>query len=380
MSEPARPYTPASRSVLRWLTDPGPGVGPQIHGRLLAELFTSPRAVVMGVINGLVLNGVALLLCERRVFGAFMVVELVLSAIRLGVLRRAALTSQRGEPTPTDAFLVTAILWCALQGIVAFFCLRSGQVSLEVLSTATIMGLMGPLCARNYPAPRLALLLVCLCNTPFIAGALSTGDPWMIALVLQMPLYLIGSITIIRRFQVLAIDTLQAQYDSQHRAHHDPLTGLPNRLGLAEAKRTIDAETGPMAVFYLDLDGFKDVNDTLGHDAGDMLLQAAAQRLVSVTRRNDVAIRLGGDEFVVLACDMTLTEAEDFADRLIEIVSRLPYDLGSGNQIAVGVSVGFATALGGENIDLDELRRRADIALYRAKAAGKGVQRRFEIA
>lgn len=365
--------------MLRWLTDPGPDVGPEIRGRLLAELFTSPRAVVMAVLNGLVLNGAAMLLCGRGLFGAFMVGEVVLAFVRLAEVRRAALAARRGHPTPTDAFLVSSIAWCALQGATAFTCLESGQLSLEILATATIMGLMGPICARNYPAPRLASLLFCLCEAPFIAGALATGDPWMIVLVLQLPLYIIGSITIIRRFQTMAIGTLQAQHDSQHRARHDPLTGLLNRLGLAEASQAVGNGSGPMAVFYLDLDGFKHVNDTLGHHVGDLLLQATAQRLVSVTRRDDIAVRLGGDESVVLAHDMTLTEAEVFADRLIEIVSRTPHDLGGGNRAAVGVSVGFATAPG-NSADLDELRRCADTALYRAKAAGKGVRRRFELA
>lgn len=377
MPQQGHPYTPASNPVLRWLTDSGHDVRPDIHRQLLSELFTSPAAVFMGVLNGLVLNGAAMLLCGRDLFAIFMMIDVLLAGARLAILRRALADSKAGRRTSTDACLLTAVLWCALQGSMAFFALRSGRLELEVLSTATIMGLLGPLCARNYPAPRFAMLLVCLCNVPFVAGAASSGNPWMMVLVVQMPLYLVGSMGITSRFQQLAIGSLQAQHETLDQAHHDPLTGLLNRLGFAEASSETDLASRRPAVFYLDLDGFKAVNDSSGHHVGDLLLQAAAQRLLSVTRRTDLAVRLGGDEFLIVTYGMTSTEAEAFADRLIEIVAREPYRFTAADQARIGVSVGFA--LGPDDgADLDELRRHADRALYRAKAAGKGVRLRFD--
>ncbi len=133
-----------------------------------------------------------------------------------------------------------------------------------------------------------------------------------------------------------------------------------------------------IAVLSLDLDHFKAVNDTLGHPIGDLLLQAAAERMRGCIRGEDVAARLGGDEFAIVqvpsghAADVTALAA-----RLIEVVGA-PYDL-DGHQVVVGISVGIALAESDDD-EPDVLMKNADLALYRAKADGGGVYRFFEIA
>ncbi|WP_455713738.1 EAL domain-containing protein [Streptomyces uncialis] len=172
---------------------------------------------------------------------------------------------------------------------------------------------------------------------------------------------------------------LQAQL--QHNAEHDPLTDLPNRAlftrRVAQAlggRRAADRDHGT-AVLFLDLDGFKAVNDTIGHQAGDELLVQAARRLQDSVRQGDTAARLGGDEFAALivgdgSSDQAAREQHIFelADRLRMTLSR-PYPIG-GNDVRVAASIGVAFAEPG--VGEGELLRNADLAMYRAKAAGKG--------
>jgi len=127
-------------------------------------------------------------------------------------------------------------------------------------------------------------------------------------------------------------------------------------------------------VLLLDLDGFKEVNDSLGHDAGDRLLIAISQRLRACLRPADSIARLGGDEFTILLEEITsLSEATRVAVR-IEDALRTPFEL-DGHEVKVTTSIGIALHSGGE-IDADELVRNADSAMYMAKRAGKA---RYEI-
>jgi diguanylate cyclase (GGDEF)-like protein/PAS domain S-box-containing protein len=159
-----------------------------------------------------------------------------------------------------------------------------------------------------------------------------------------------------------------------HQATHDPLTGLPNRalfharLGDALARARQDGP--PCAVLFLDLDHFKDVNDTLGHDAGDRLLREVAARLRAVVREGDTVARLGGDEFAALLPAVAdAAGAVEVAERLRESLAR-PFLL-EGRPFPLGASVGIA--VGGPGYTrAEELLRDADVALYRAKAAGRG--------
>jgi diguanylate cyclase (GGDEF)-like protein len=162
-------------------------------------------------------------------------------------------------------------------------------------------------------------------------------------------------------------------------AKHDSLTGLPNRAAFQHAmeqalKRVRRGQQ--MAVMCLDLDHFKNVNDTLGHIIGDKLLCAAAKRLKGLVRETDTIARLGGDEFAVLQPDLDSADAgEASAERIIEEITQ-PYDI-DGHQVVVSTSVGIAIAPGdGESTEL--LLRNADMALYRAKSDGRSTFRYFE--
>jgi len=157
----------------------------------------------------------------------------------------------------------------------------------------------------------------------------------------------------------------------------DALTGLPNRRGLSELLARSLASSSPQrptAVYLLDLDGFKAINDQLGHEAGDELLVGVARRLQSLLRGGDTVARLGGDEFVVVADDLSGdADAQALGRKLLESF-RLPFTA-AGEQCRVGLTIGYALApLDGH--DAQSLLKRADAAMYAGKDAGRHCLRR----
>ena len=165
-------------------------------------------------------------------------------------------------------------------------------------------------------------------------------------------------------------ERIAAQQQLHALAHTDSLTGLANRHTLREALSATLHQGRPAALLSLDLDHFKSINDTLGHSAGDQLLQAVARRLRDATRPGDLVARLGGDEFsVLLRSAVQPAEVDALAGRLIESLSR-PVPL-QGRHVQVGASVGVAL-WEGSAAGVDEILVRADLALYAAKDGGRG--------
>ncbi len=167
---------------------------------------------------------------------------------------------------------------------------------------------------------------------------------------------------------------IQAQ-ENERLALQDPLTGLPNRRLLAERlerSATLSARTGGnVALLLLDVDRFKEVNDTLGHDRGDRLLQQVAQRLSAAVRDMDTVARLGGDEFAILLPSVaSVADAEHLADRVLKTFSE-PFEL-DGLDLQVDTSIGVAV-LPDHADDVTTLMRRADVAMYVAKTSHVGV-------
>jgi diguanylate cyclase (GGDEF)-like protein len=200
-----------------------------------------------------------------------------------------------------------------------------------------------------------------------LSALLATERPWAV-LLFAVPMALI--------YRSLR-DSLALQQRLAHRATHDELTDLGNRTyftdrarhALARAART----HGALAVLFLDIDGFKRVNDTLGHGVGDDLLRVIAQRLRDSIRPDDTVARLGGDEFILLLEDHDAAQAVAVAARVLADL-RAPVAL-AGRNLLIDASIGIVPATGAHD-SVEDLLRSADIAMYRAKAQGKG---RFEV-
>ena len=184
------------------------------------------------------------------------------------------------------------------------------------------------------------------------------------------------------RFNAFVSDiTERKEFERQlrHQALHDTLTGLPNRALLldrmAHALSRCQREGCMTAVLFVDLDRFKAVNDTFGHDAGDRLLLAVAARLPMVIRPSDTVARLGGDEFVVVCEGLTdRHQAVDIAERLVSVM-RAPIVIG-GTEVVISASVGLAVTTG--DADPEQLLGDADLAMYRAKERRNGVFEMFD--
>ncbi|KIZ39480.1 MULTISPECIES: putative bifunctional diguanylate cyclase/phosphodiesterase [Rhodopseudomonas] len=184
-------------------------------------------------------------------------------------------------------------------------------------------------------------------------------------------------------FLVAVVDVTErrkAEARIAYMAHHDGLTNLPNRALYQETlQRALEQATRAgtnVGVLCIDLDLFKNVNDSFGHPTGDRLLQMVAERLKQEVGGNDMVARFGGDEFaIVLSPVASPNDASDFAMKLIERLSA-PYDM-DGLEVVIGASIGIAMSPG-DGVEDEELLRNADMALYRAKAAGGGVHHFFE--
>ena len=175
----------------------------------------------------------------------------------------------------------------------------------------------------------------------------------------------------------LALNDARAAAETVHQALHDSLTGLPNRALFQDRLHTAldeaERNRSEVAVLFGDIDGFKAVNDSLGHPAGDELLTSIAERLDGVLRSGDTAARVGGDEFAILIEEVRDRDApRKLAERVLETLAQ-PFQL-RGQEITVSASLGIATGRG----QADHMIRNADLAMYRAKTNGKGRYEHFE--
>jgi diguanylate cyclase (GGDEF)-like protein len=188
-----------------------------------------------------------------------------------------------------------------------------------------------------------------------------------------------GLVQVARAFDARLNDlarALAAERESLlHMALHDPLTGLPNRVLLydriGQAVSAAKRSRRTFAVLEIDLDGFKNVNDSFGHGVGDIVLQQTAVRLTDAVRETDTVARVGGDEFLLLMVDLSLEAAQRKVAQLAEVVGQV-IERG-GNVVAVGASVGLAM-YPSDGLDVHTLLSAADQAMYRSKARGSGAQ------
>lgn len=365
----------ARRGLLPWLVawrgeDPD-----ELRPAITGGLLSSPAAIILGAINGVMVAGLALYALGHPVFAVIMAAELALLGARLIVLKRVKL-QQAGQQIPfVDKPIMLSIMWCSLQGILFFLGMASGDPAIMVIMAAHCMGLVGPLCARNYPAPRLALLLVFLCVFPLIGGAVSTGKPLMLALVALTPGFILGASQLIANYRGAMLVALKAELANDMRARHDPLTGLLNRNGL-EAITAQLSQDRQMSLVCFDLDGFKPINDRFGHAAGDRLLHEVAQRMSDALPDGQVLARIGGDEFVALLHDYDPDMTNAAIDRIIARVSGTPYVAEGTHLVEIGITAGFACHPE-DSTSVEELQILADRALYAAKEAGKGFASRW---
>ena len=208
----------------------------------------------------------------------------------------------------------------------------------------------------RFDAARAQQMLVPLAATTVVVVTL---------VILRLALLLRAHGAVTQRLQATAGERQRLTETLRHQAFHDTLTGLANRAHLAMVAAALPAGR-EAALAFIDLDDFKNVNDTLGHEAGDELLRSIADRLRTHTRSGDLVARLGGDEFAVLMADSSPRDAQRRIQHVLEAISA-PVDIG-GHRVQVAASIGVAPLTG----DYDAALASADMAMYSVKKAGKG--------
>ncbi|WDF72635.1 putative bifunctional diguanylate cyclase/phosphodiesterase [Novosphingobium sp. KACC 22771] len=279
-------------------------------------------------------------------------------------------TAQTPEGAPAPYVLRLA----ADQGMVSTFGSQHGQVHLLLpKGSAPLSGYH--LLPLTSPEGQLVATLAWPAINPFKGS--ETEIPQMLAAIAAAFLLLVW--LFMRRSNTIASDLIASEARARHLAFHDTLTGLPNRAMMFDRLGQILALSrrydGEMAVHCLDLDRFKEVNDTLGHHAGDELIQQVARRLSELCRDSDTVARLGGDEFVILQPEADGAGASHLAARVLKLFET-PFELEAG-VVEVGVSIGV-TLVSNPEIEPAEALRQADLALYGSKENGRNRVTFFE--
>lgn len=374
MPGPQNTFSLPTWRLTRWLADSGPDVPDDIRDAMVGSLFASLPVFVTGLINSLLVAAVIAAMHPTTPFILWLSAEALICCWRLAVLMRARRLAALGRPTPTDIYIVLALVWSASVGFGAYISLTMGSWPAALLACISATAMIGGMCFRNFAAPRLTVAMIVLSLMPLAAGALVTGEWVLLAVAIQVPMYLLGMGSASYRLKDMLVSTMRAERDNRHLARHDSLTGLTNRAGLTQALESrLSERSGQqhprLALLYLDLDGFKQVNDRFGHAAGDTVLQAVADRINAVARIGDVTARIGGDEFVMIAEEADTTAARAIGERLIAKIATT-YPLPGSGGATIGVSIGIACAPD-HGTTVAELLARADAALYLAKAKGK---------
>ena len=373
MQSEGRIYSLPRWPLTRWLADAGSNVPTEIRLALIGNLFGGLPVFFGGAFNTILVSAAIAAKTQRPVFIAWFAFEVAICAARLIVLviaRRAAL---EGRKTPTDLYILLGIAWSSGVGYGIVISMASGDWLVSCVACLSGAAMVGGICMRNFGAPRFAAAMILTSIGPSIAGAALSGEPLMFIIFAQAPMYFLAMAAAAFKLNKMLVASMLAERENDHRARHDPLTGLSNRRGLvnaAEAKLAAHRNgERSLSLLFLDLDGFKAVNDTRGHAAGDALLKLVAERLRLMLGARDVAGRIGGDEFVMLVDGLDEAGALAFAQQAIATVSA-PYDLGDETPATIGLSVGIAIAPQ-HGSSIEDLLASADAALYDAKSRGK---------
>ena len=359
-------YSGTARSrAIRWLLDIGKDIPAPVRGRLLTNVFGSLTIYVGAVFNTIIVASVLAARIDSPLLYLWAGFEILLAMVRFQVLLACRRAVRTDTEAPVDLYVILSLLWGAGIGFGTFVVVSSGDWVATTIAGMSSAAMLGGLSFRFFGAPRLACAMLVVATLPGAIACAFSGELILVVAAIQMPLYVVIMTRAAWWMNRTMVAALCAEHENSHRARHDALTGLMNRTGLADAIAASPAGAR-LGCLFLDLDGFKRVNDTMGHAAGDDLLAMVASRLRDAMQPGDIVARIGGDEFLLVAPMSGATHARVRGEALIGAVAGLPYVIGSQG-VLIGASVG--AALQGQGAGgLDELIAAADEALYRAKS------------
>ena len=345
---------------------------------LVKSLFATLLPTVIMSVAFLGIGSLILAQSHDRLIAGLIAAGALASILRIGILLRFRRWAREDEIDRNRARRIErafAVAYLSFAIILGSFGVRAIQIAppqSDMLVVALLVGYAAGVAAGIALRPVIAVSSMVVAIVPTVVLAATSPDITFKTVALLMAALLAGGInSLLGRYKSeTAKITMRRMFATLARQDH--LTGLSNRLSLAEQFQQLSAtSTQGLAVHCLDLDRFKPVNDTYGHPVGDALLEAVAARLASVVRGQDFAARTGGDEFVVIQVGINHPDAADMLARRIAKAIAEPYTI-DRHSISISTSIGYALSVDCGN-DLERLLARADEALCHTKRGGGGL-------
>jgi diguanylate cyclase (GGDEF)-like protein len=345
---------------------------------LVRALYSTPKSIFSATIAALMIIGISGVLTGDAFYANFLLGFIIVGAWRSGLV----LAYHRTTHDATDTRLIKRWELGALLGAWAFAALvgLTGAYTLtvhpgtdvEILISCCVMGYIAGISSRNASRPLVTIGQISFTCVPFTLALLWRADIVHVSLAMFIGVLYVSTIVICRT----VFDNIVSRHDAFRKievlAQRDALTKLWNRAAflhlLEQHLATIAGTRNSLALIAIDLDRFKDINDTLGHPAGDVVLKEAADRIASAVRPGDEISRIGGDEFLIMLADVDPSEADATARRILAEFSN-PFTIKMTHNVC-GASIGYAIAPT-DGSTLDALLRNADLALYEAKKRGR---------
>jgi len=356
-------------AVTRWLVECSGEVPAEIRPSLVQGLYGSLPIFLGGVFNTILVSSIVAIRLPTPSFLLWAALEIGLAALRLPLLIKGTRAAKSGRRAHIDPYILAAVCWAASVGYGCFITVLSGDWLAATLVVLSAAAMTGGVAFRNFAAPRLVMVMILLSLGPCAMAGVMSGELIMLATALQIPMYIYAMTHAAYRLNAMLVQTMRSERENGRRARHDALTGLLNRAGLDEVVARRAGTTTGATLFYIDLDGFKAINDTLGHAAGDQLLVEVSKLMRQMTPATDVVARMGGDEFIILADETDAATARQTGQRLIDLLSSTSFLLNE-TAVTVGASVGIAIRSAAQS-DFSTLLLEADRALYDAKLKGR---------
>lgn len=363
ITEEPKPTPTPHLWILAWLSDIGSVASLEVRHKLLHALATSTLPAVAGSVNSTFVSALAYSRIEHPALLFIAVADILVMLLRLSVTKLGWFPA-----LATDVVMLCGLAWTAFVGISMGLIGFSDDTTMFAIAVASAFGSCAGIMSRNFVVPRLAFMQVLLIDLGFKIPMIIMHPEFLSVLVVQGAGFMFLVRSMMQQQLKLSVQALTAEMESRMQSRVDPLTGLLNRRGLHQQVPQLLAQSGRMALLYIDLDGFKQVNDKLGHATGDDLLRQVARRL-TVSNPTAAICRIGGDEFLALVSVQEPSQAQDIAGRIISAVS-LPYMIDTLTA-HVSASIGI-TFMSLEKPDLAKAMSEADEALYKAKGAGRG--------
>jgi diguanylate cyclase (GGDEF)-like protein len=360
----------------------------RVRAALVATLFGSPGSLAIGALCGS-LGG--LFIASRAHSLAIDVTAIILSTISavriwtafayIGGDSAGNSKSRRWEILYEAGAWSYALMLGLVMGLTVLF---AADTTLHVLATANVVGYAAGISGRNAGRPSIAIGQLLLTTFPFVIALWLVGSTSYLVLLGTTVLFVSAMVSItfktyriVHQSFAMAQEKADLATEMERRAQTDALTGLNNRAGLNARLADIFRDRGenPVALLWLDLDRFKEVNDSLGHPVGDKLLIIIAQRLNQAMRKHGSVARFGGDEFVIVCPGANTKMAQRIATKILRAASQ-PFRI-DGHLIAISASVGIAVAPV-DGPDGETIMQHADLALYHSKASGRNKASLFD--